>query len=87
MVEYFSFLFGCAFSLVSYKTFKIAKRVYPYLFGKSYLNSTNTKSLKIALISGSTDGLGKCFAQKLYKNNFNVFLLGRSEDKLSNVIK
>lgn len=78
MVEYFSFLFGCAFSLVSYKTFKVAKRIYPYFLGNSYLNKINPKSLNIAVISGSTDGLGKSFVERLHKNNFNVFLLGRS---------
>lgn len=66
MVEYFSFFIGCAFGLIGLKTIKVTKRVYPYLIKKSYLDSINPKSLNIAVISGSTDGLGKSFVQKLY---------------------
>lgn len=87
MVEYFSFFLGGAFSLIGYKTIKIVNKIYPYIFGKSYLDTINPKSLKIAVICGSTDGLGKSFVQRLHKNNFNMILLGRSENKLQEVIK
>lgn len=38
-----------------------------------------------ALVTGSSDGIGKAFAQELCHRGFNVFLHGRNEKKLENV--
>lgn len=83
MVEAFSLILGSFIGLAAIKTLKIVNRVYPYILSKSFLSTPKNNTLKIALISGSTDGLGKSFASKMFSNNFSLILLGRSESKLS----
>lgn len=38
--------------------------------------------MEYALITGACGGLGKAFCKELYKNGENLFLVGRSEDRL-----
>lgn len=78
MVDTFSFICGSIFTLFTFKSAKVIYKIYPYLLPNNFfkLNKLNTK--KIAIISGSTDGLGKSFANKLHKNNYSLILLGRS---------
>ncbi len=42
--------------------------------------------MKTILITGSTDGIGKLTAIKLAKEDYHIYLHGRSEAKLNNVI-
>ncbi len=66
MVELLSFLLGSAFGLITFKITKVVNKIYPYFLPFNHLpkyNNINAK--KIAIISGSTDGLGKAFAKKL----------------------
>ncbi|KAL8992580.1 MAG: hypothetical protein Q9169_006989 [Polycauliona sp. 2 TL-2023] len=39
-----------------------------------------------ALVTGASDGIGKCIATELARNNFNVVLHGRNPTKLENVV-
>ncbi len=39
---------------------------------------------KYAVISGSTSGIGKAFAEKLAKEKHNLILVSRDEEKLMN---
>ena len=41
---------------------------------------------KRAIVCGSTQGIGKAIAIKLAKQNANVTLIARDEDKLKNVL-
>lgn len=59
MVNFSSFIFGSFFSIIALKIGRFSYKVYPYFFNKSYINSTKKIDKKIAIISGSTDGLGK----------------------------
>ena len=40
-----------------------------------------------AVITGSTDGIGKATARELYHKGFNLILHGRNEEKLKGVIE
>lgn len=40
-----------------------------------------------ALVTGATDGIGKCVAQELYKLGFNLIIHGRNPEKLESVRK
>jgi short-subunit dehydrogenase len=42
-------------------------------------------TMKTALISGASDGIGKCIAIKLSKQSINLILFGRDESKLQEV--
>lgn len=42
---------------------------------------------KIALISGATSGFGKATAELFAKNNYNLILTGRREDRLQKITK
>ena len=42
---------------------------------------------KKVLITGSSDGIGACIAEKFAKQNYEVFLTGRNEEKLMQVAK
>jgi len=39
-----------------------------------------------ALITGSSDGIGKAFAEELAKDGFNLFLVSRTESKLKDLV-
>ena len=36
-----------------------------------------------ALVTGASDGLGKCYAEEFAKMGFNIVLVGRNFDKLN----
>jgi 3-oxoacyl-[acyl-carrier protein] reductase len=45
------------------------------------------RSMKIALVLGSSEGLGYACAEALLKNNVKVCILSRNKNKLSNAVK
>ena len=85
MVQLSSFFFGFFSSFLAVKTFNLTKRIHPYFFNQSYLKSINSTTKKIAIISGSTDGLRKEFVNTLINNKFSLVVLGRSDIKLDNM--
>jgi len=66
MVDPISFFLGSIFGLITFKTIKIVHKIYPYFINNNFINSSSITTNKIAIISGSTDGLGKAFTKKLY---------------------
>lgn len=45
----------------------------------------NSSGNCFAIITGSTDGIGKAFAREFAARGFNILLISRSEDKLNSV--
>jgi 17beta-estradiol 17-dehydrogenase / very-long-chain 3-oxoacyl-CoA reductase len=58
--------------------------IFPYLFAVPQ-NLPVLAGAKWAVVTGSTDGIGKAYAVELAKKNFNVVLISRSTDKLKTV--
>ncbi|XP_037930325.1 hydroxysteroid dehydrogenase-like protein 1, partial [Teleopsis dalmanni] len=63
----------------------------PYILIRDYVNQKffgkKLKSLterfgKWAVVTGSTDGIGKYYARELARKGFNVVLISRTESKL-----
>ena len=46
-----------------------------------------TPFIPYALITGSTDGIGKSLAKDLYSKGFNLILHGRNEEKMKKVVE
>ena len=60
--------------------------VFPYLFAVPQ-NLQVLAGAKWAVVTGSTDGIGKAYAMELAKKNFNIVLISRSQNKLDEVAK
>lgn len=60
--------------------------IFPYLFAVPQ-NLQVLAGAKWAVVTGSTDGIGKAYAMELAKKNFNVVLISRSQNKLDEVAK
>ncbi|KAK6054462.1 oxidoreductase, short chain dehydrogenase/reductase family protein, partial [Cooperia oncophora] len=45
------------------------------------------KYLKVAVVTGSTDGIGKAYAFELARKGFNIYLVSRTQSKLDEVEK
>jgi hypothetical protein len=58
--------------------------VFPYLFAVPQ-NLQVLAGARWAIVTGSTDGIGKAYAMELAKKNFNIVLISRSSDKLNEV--
>ncbi|XP_048727483.2 very-long-chain 3-oxoacyl-CoA reductase-like [Ostrea edulis] len=70
----------------SYLTLKIALNVIKVLKSFVFAGSTNFKKLgSWAVVTGSTDGIGKAYAKELAKKGVNIVLISRSEAKLQEV--
>lgn len=76
-------LFG-GLSLIFWVVLPALKLVYGFLSsalcGRSYLRKGEW-----AVVTGSTDGIGKAYAQALVKRGMNVLLVARSVEKLAEV--
>lgn len=76
-------LFG-GLSLIFWVVLPALKFVYGFLSsalcGRSYLRKGEW-----AVVTGSTDGIGKAYAQALVKRGMNVLLVARSVEKLAEV--
>jgi len=84
---------ACVYSLIGYATvaflvFKLLKAVYVVIFPYLYAVPQNILVLsgaKWAVITGSTDGIGKAYAFELAKKGLDICLISRSPDKLKAV--
>ncbi|XP_062582426.1 very-long-chain 3-oxoacyl-CoA reductase-like [Saccostrea cucullata] len=76
------------FGLVAafYLALKVAFNVIKALKSLVFAGSTNFKKLgSWAVVTGSTDGIGKAYAQELARKGINIVLISRSEAKLQEV--
>ncbi|XP_061191226.1 very-long-chain 3-oxoacyl-CoA reductase-like [Saccostrea echinata] len=74
------------FVTASYIAFKAAFNVIKILKFLVFAGSTNFKKLgSWAVVTGSTDGIGKAYAKELAKRGVNIVLISRSEAKLQEV--
>ncbi|KER28176.1 hypothetical protein T265_13634, partial [Opisthorchis viverrini] len=73
---------------IIYKVFYPFLRVLFYFtIGKRIFSKRNLlpKFGEWAIITGGADGIGKAFAQELASDGLNIFILGRTEEKLKSV--
>jgi 17beta-estradiol 17-dehydrogenase / very-long-chain 3-oxoacyl-CoA reductase len=57
--------------------------LYPHILAKRLGHVIDLKKLgKWAVVTGSTDGIGKGYAKELAKRGLNVFLISRNEERL-----
>ncbi|VDN60609.1 unnamed protein product [Dracunculus medinensis] len=59
----------------------VYKIVYPYIIAKP-INLAEAAGGKWAVVTGSTDGIGKQFASQLARKGFSILLIARSKSKL-----
>uniref|UniRef100_A0A0N5AL76 Estradiol 17-beta-dehydrogenase 12 n=1 Tax=Syphacia muris TaxID=451379 RepID=A0A0N5AL76_9BILA len=86
---------NCAFTFIGYvvviwlllvwlkKTYNV---IYPYFIAKP-LYLLSLAGGKWAVITGSTDGIGKAYAFELARRGFKILLISRSQQKLDDVKK
>lgn len=83
-----SYIAFAGYIAIVYALLKLLRSVYnvvfPYLFAVPQ-NLPVLAGAKWAVVTGSTDGIGKAYAIELAKKNFNLVLISRSMDKLNNV--
>ncbi|KAL7744708.1 hypothetical protein ACLKA6_017202 [Drosophila palustris] len=85
-----SILGGIAISIVG---FQICRKVFPWIYSNMLGpqlcgSSVNlTKMGEWAVITGSTDGIGKAYARELARKGLKLVLISRSLDKLKTVAK
>lgn len=82
--SFYSFVGAVAIFCVIYKLLSsIWRIIYPHVLAKRLGHVIDLKTLgKWAVVTGSTDGIGKGYAKELAKRGLNVFLISRSEEKL-----
>ncbi|XP_062603494.1 very-long-chain 3-oxoacyl-CoA reductase-like [Saccostrea cucullata] len=74
------------FLAASYWALKVTFNVIKILKSLVFAGSTNFKSLgSWAVVTGSTDGIGKGYAKELAQRGMNIVLISRSEAKLQEV--
>ena len=78
-------LFTIGASLVLFKSLSYINSVFGPLFQFEKDLSRRYGPNSWALITGSSDGIGKIFAFELAKRGFNIILVGRNKEKLKNV--
>uniref|UniRef100_A0AC35UFL5 Estradiol 17-beta-dehydrogenase 12 n=1 Tax=Rhabditophanes sp. KR3021 TaxID=114890 RepID=A0AC35UFL5_9BILA len=76
---------GLALTYVLLQLFKLYQRlVHPFFFAKTP-DIHELAGAKYAVVTGSTDGIGKAYATQLAQKGFNIVLVSRSEEKLAAV--
>lgn len=87
-------VFQCTLNSVAYLTFayifyRIFRQIYiifyPYLIATSLDLHKLAGNAKWAIITGSTDGIGKEYAFELARKGFNLILISRNQIKLDSV--
>ncbi|XP_061180296.1 very-long-chain 3-oxoacyl-CoA reductase-like [Saccostrea echinata] len=74
------------FVVASYVALKVAFNIIKILKFLVFAGSTNFKKLgSWAVVTGSSDGIGKAYAKELAKRGVNIVLISRSEAKLQEV--
>uniref|UniRef100_A0AC35U1W0 Hydroxysteroid 17-beta dehydrogenase 12 n=1 Tax=Rhabditophanes sp. KR3021 TaxID=114890 RepID=A0AC35U1W0_9BILA len=78
---------GITLSLLAIFVSKIIYRIfYPFFIAKT-LDLHALAGAKYAVITGSTDGIGKAYASQLAQKGFNIVLISRTQSKLESVKK
>jgi len=72
-------------ALLAYKACRILyNMLYPFLIAKP-IDLKRAAGGDWAVVTGSTDGIGKAYANRLAQKGFNILLISRTEDKLKAV--
>lgn len=69
-------------AVTCYLAWQLARHAYCYLRPSSLPRYKHAGKESWALVTGATDGIGFGFAQELCSRGFNVFIHGRSQEKL-----
>lgn len=77
-----TFLGACALLKALYSVFCF---ISVHFLPTSRLNRFIYGTAPYALVTGASDGIGKCVAKELYARGFNLILHGRNEEKLARV--
>ncbi|PIO73931.1 oxidoreductase, short chain dehydrogenase/reductase family protein [Teladorsagia circumcincta] len=83
----------CILAVIAYKIISAVYNVlYPYLIGApvdlhSMAGAKWAEIIKIAVVTGATDGIGKAYAYELARKGFNIYLVSRTQSKLDEVEK
>ena len=96
MVTVDNYLYYTALSYGLWKVLKLVCQllcmVYQYLFMKCFSNNLyirygSMQQRSWVLVTGATDGIGRAMCLELARNGFNVLMLGRSQEKINQVMK
>ena len=76
-----SFIGGAA---LTYGTLNSLYRFYPYFIPSSVINKkiVPKSSSEYVMISGASDGIGKCYAYYFWQQNFNLIIIARNRIKM-----
>uniref|UniRef100_A0A0K0EEF9 Estradiol 17-beta-dehydrogenase 12 n=1 Tax=Strongyloides stercoralis TaxID=6248 RepID=A0A0K0EEF9_STRER len=74
-----------ALGFILFKCFFILKRLFYPFFIASPVSLIKKAGARWAIVTGSTDGIGKAYATELAKNGFNIVLISRNPTKLQDV--
>ncbi|KAK3102133.1 hypothetical protein FSP39_009066 [Pinctada imbricata] len=87
--DYFAALGAVAFSYLALKfACALLRGLKQFFLARTLGLSANIKKFgSWAVVTGSTDGIGKAYAEQLAKMGLKIVLISRSEDKLQNVAK
>jgi len=78
------------YGFLVYIAYKLLASLYNIIFPYMYAVPHNLQALagaKWAVVTGSTDGIGKAYAKELANKGFDLVLISRSQDKLTAVAK
>uniref|UniRef100_A0A0N4ZFF3 Hydroxysteroid 17-beta dehydrogenase 12 n=1 Tax=Parastrongyloides trichosuri TaxID=131310 RepID=A0A0N4ZFF3_PARTI len=84
---------NCTLKLIAYgtlsflllKTLCLLKRLFYPFFIASPISLIKQAGARWAVVTGSTDGIGKAYATELAKKGFNIVLISRNQKKLDDV--